>query len=112
MFGIAAFLMLWSGVLPAESPDGTPKSAGAEALPRLSSEFEQAQRAAFEGAGRPNTASERASSAGANPDPRRYARRCLDLAREAGEEGVAVDALVWVARPAGRTPEHNEAIGQ
>lgn len=92
MIGVTTVLILGIGVLPPAALDGKPGSAGAEAFHQLAAEFDQARRA------------------GAAPDVRQYVRRFLDLARETKDEDTAADALVWVARRAGRTAERVEAI--
>ena len=93
-----------------------PKSADqAEALRRLSTEYEVTQQSALENASNAKTDAERDAARLAMPDKRGYLRRILDLAKGTKDDAVAVDAVVWVVRNGFirnglQTPEAEEAI--
>ncbi len=108
---LVAIHVLWSP-LGAGAPDSDPRqiSESAKAVLRLSTEFESAQRRAFEGTREAKSEAERKAANRGLPDRREYARRFLDLARKASDSAAAVDALVWVVRNGARTPEGDEAV--
>jgi peroxiredoxin len=109
---IASVLMLWTMSLPAEAYDRPRENADVETVRRLSDEFDLALRAASDAASGAKTDEDRAAARRANPNPREYARKFLDLARDAKNEPATIDALIWVVRHAGRTPECDEAVRQ
>src|SRR5262245_58791112 len=92
------------GANPSTSPSPT------ESYRRLTAEFDAAQQAAFDAVRRTRTEGERTALSLTAPDPRKYARRFLELARGTDSETVAVDCLIWVVRHVSRTPEGQEAI--
>src|SRR4051812_910253 len=104
--------MLWASVLPLQTPEGTPRSAGTETLRRLSAEFEAAQKATFEQARNVKPGPDRASSARVGYDARPFARRALDLAGEARKDAVTVDALVGSSGTPGRPPSTPRRSGR
>jgi hypothetical protein len=102
-----ACLPAWNDDLRAASHQS---SEPAEALRRLSAEFESAQRSAFDLANKAKTEAERKEADRAMPDRRKYAQRFLALATESIDEATAVDALVWLVRNGIRTPEGDHAV--
>jgi hypothetical protein len=105
-FGVAC-LTAWNDDLQAASHQ---TSETAEAVRRLSAEFESAQRSAFDLAHKAKTEAERKEADRATPDRRKYAQRILDLVSESIDEATAVDALAWVVRNGIRTPEGDRAV--
>lgn len=105
-FGVAC-LPAWNDDLRAASHQ---TSETAEAVRRLSAEFESAQRSAFDLAQKAKTEAERKEADRAMPDRRKYAQRFLALASESIDEATAVDALVWVVRNGIRTPFGDQAV--
>ena len=97
----------WHGALGADSRQ---TSEAAEAVRRLSAEFETTQRSALDLAAKAKTEAERKAAARAMPDRRRYAQRFLELAGERIDEAAAADALVWIVRKGFRTPEALTAV--
>jgi len=88
---------------------GQPSQTPAE-VRRLAAEFESARRSAFDRFESARTEAQRTAANQALPDPRKYAQRFLDLARNSNEEEDAVDALVWVVRNGFGTSEGDEAV--
>jgi hypothetical protein len=105
-FGVAC-LPAWNDDLQAASHQ---TSEAAEAVRRLSAEFESAQRSVFKLAHKAKTETERKEADRAMPDRRKYARRFFDLISGSIDEATAVDALVWVVRNGIRSPEGDEAV--
>ena len=83
-----------------------------EAVRRLSAEFNSAQCAAVEAARSAKTETERVTAKQAIPDRRQYAKRFLELSRNAKDEATVVPALVWVVQHGVGTPEADEAVRQ
>jgi hypothetical protein len=107
-----SWLPAWSGDLRADCHQ---TSESAEAVRRLSAEFESARRSAFDLEREAKTEAEREAANRAMPDRRKYARRMLDLVSKTSDEATAVDASVWVVRNGFvrngvRTPEGDEAV--
>jgi hypothetical protein len=102
-----ACLPAWNG---GQGADSFQSSEPAEAVRRISVEFESAQRSAFDMAQNAKTSAERKAADRAMPDRRKYGQRFLDLVRKSNDEAATVDALVWVVRHGFRTPEGDEAV--
>lgn len=105
-FGVAC-VPAWNDELRAASLQ---TGETAEAVRRLSAEFESAQRSAFDLADKATTEAERKEADRAMPDRQKYARRFLALASQSTDEATAIDALVWVVRNGIRTPEGDQAV--
>jgi hypothetical protein len=105
-------MTLWVACLPACDENvrtaSRETSETAEAVRRLSAEFESVQRSAFDIARKAKTEAERKAAMRAMPDRRKYAQRFLSLVSETTDEAAAVDALVWVVRNGFLTPEGHE----
>ncbi len=114
MDALAMIVSFWVSCLPAWNDDlqaaSHQTSGSAEAVRRLSAEFESAQRSAFDLARKAKTEAERKEADRAMPDRRKYAQRFLLLASETIDEANAVDALLWVVRNGNRTPEGDQAV--
>jgi hypothetical protein len=103
----ASHLPVCSGALQA---DAQQRSTSADAVRRLSAEFDLAERSAFDVAGQAKTEAERNAASHAMPDRRKFAQRFLEMARETNDASVTVDALVWVVQRGARIPEGDEAV--
>src|SRR5262245_15575535 len=109
----ASAMILAFGVCCAPN-DGPPlvpaESRPAESVRRLADEFDPAPHAALEAGRRAKSEAERKAAERARPDRGTYARRFLDLAKDTGDEAVALDALIWVLRHGSGIPEGDEAF--
>lgn len=117
MAALMTALTLWTILLAADVSVQARESVEVELFRRVLSEFDTAQQAAIDAARQAKTDKDREAANRLIPDPRRFAQRFLDLARDAKDEATIVDALVWVIRHPGRgsggkTPESDEAVRQ
>jgi len=114
MNAFVSIVAFWVSCLPVSSidlpVDSHQTSESAEAVRRLSAEFESAQRSGSEIERKSKTEAERTAAHRAMPDRRKFAQRFLDLVSRTNDEATAVDALVWVVRNGSRTPEGDEAV--
>jgi peroxiredoxin len=93
-----AVLVAWSGC--GKGPDeGEPRPQG-KTYNELAQEYAAAQRRFSQAYAEARSEQERDNLRATSPDPKKYAARFLELARQNPQDPSALDALIWVAKNA------------